>query len=448
MTTSGTKYRSISSIPVKVVNAAAGLRSAHPEFHWKRRLVQFLVLILIVLIPASGLFRIDPKAAAFVVLDRQIWLADFFLVTGAWLFLASSLVLLYSTAGTVFCGWACPQNLMAEWANNLTRRLLGKHAEVSLTGEQLRVAGAKDRAANWMLLGVIFLVAAMFFALIPLFYFYQPSVVWSFVTLQENAELAGSLHWIYAVCVVIVAIDIALVRHFWCQYACIYRVWMHSFKTKQTLRVAYDATRSDECAKCNYCVTSCFIDLDPRKTDVYDSCINCGDCIDACNRIHNKDGASGLLRFDMPARTSKGTNKLGDVVISLIGRMGWTVPFVLLGAAMFFWGLWSYEPYHVAVGNADIQQGSTVQAYRVALSNKLYRPVDLYVRVVGLPPSSYQLSAERVRLLPVGRESVMLSVARDLPRGMHSMVIEVSAADSNWMGRFPVQHFSEQRGGL
>ena len=62
---------------------------------------------------------------------------------------------------------------MAEWANNLTRRLLGKHAEVSLTGEQLRVAGAKDRAANWMLLGVIFLVAAMFFALIPLFYFYQ-----------------------------------------------------------------------------------------------------------------------------------------------------------------------------------------------------------------------------------------------------------------------------------
>ncbi len=86
MTTSGTKHRSISSIPVKVVNAASGLRSVHPEFHWKRRSVQFLVLILIVLIPASGLFRIDPKAAAFVVLDRQIWLADFFLVTGAWLF--------------------------------------------------------------------------------------------------------------------------------------------------------------------------------------------------------------------------------------------------------------------------------------------------------------------------------------------------------------------------
>ena len=153
---------------------------------------------------------------------------------------------MYSTAGMVFCGWACPQNTMSEWANNLTHKLLGKHAEVSLTGEAIRVAGAKNKALNWFLLGISFLGAAMFFALIPLFYFYQPSVVWSFITFQEDARLASSLHWIYAVCVVIIFIDIAMIRHFWCRYACIYRVWMHSFKTRQTLRVAYDASRKEQ----------------------------------------------------------------------------------------------------------------------------------------------------------------------------------------------------------
>lgn len=443
----GVKYKSISSIPVKVIGAAENSKSNHPQFRWKRRLTQMLVLILVVLIPATGLFRIDPSTAAFVVLDRQIWLADFSLVTGAWLFLASALILLYSTAGTVFCGWACPQNTMAEWADNLTHKLLGKHAEVSLTGEAPRVASAKNRIVNWSLLGIAFLGAAMLFALIPLFYFYQPSVVWSFVILQENAKLAGSLHWIYAVCVVIILIDIAVIRHFWCRYACIYRVWMHSFKTKQTLRVAYDSSRSDECAKCNYCVTSCFIDLDPRKTDIYDSCINCGDCVDACNRMHQKQGVPGLLRFNMPERGYNDVNKFRGTVISLFTRMGWTTPFVVLGAVMFIWGLWSYQPYHVAVGIADNQHGRTVQEYRIALSNKLYHSAELHVRVSGLPPGSYQLSAEDVRLSPVGRESIMLTIVQALPRGLYSVVVEVSAGDT-WVGRFPIQHFSEQRGRL
>ncbi len=434
-------YKSISSIPVKVVNTAKVASAAQPKFHWKRRMVQAGAIILVVLIPVSGLFRIDPAAAAFIVLDRQIWLADFFLVTGAWLFLASSLVLVYSTLGTVFCGWVCPQNMMNEWANYLTHRLLGKHAEVSLDGETPRVAGAKNKIMNWLLLGTAFLVVAMFSALIPLFYFYPPDVVWSFVTLQEDARLAASLHWIYSVFVVIICIDIAVIREFWCRYACIYGVWMHSFKTTETLHVAYDASRSTDCAGCNYCVSSCIVDIDPRKTDVYDSCINCGECIDACNRLHVKEGTPGLLSFDMTARKQTGVNKLRGAVVSLYTRMGLTTPFVVLGAVMFIWGLWVYQPYHVAVGYADSQQGRTIQDYRIALSNKMYRPVELQVRVLGLPPGSYRLSAEGIKLLPVGRESLTLFIAQDLPRGLYSLVVEVSAADG-WVRRFPVQHLS------
>lgn len=435
---SGVNQKSISAIPIKVV----GTKPVSARFHWKRKAVQMLVIVLAILIPASGLFRIDPEAGAFVLLDRQIWFSDFFLMAGLWIFLLSCLVMLYSTAGTVVCGWACPQNTLAEWANSLTRKLLGKRVEVSLTGEAPLVSATKNKILNWLLLGIAFFAAATFFALIPLFYFYPPGLVWSFITWQEDARLAGSLHWIYVICVLIIFLDIAIIRHFWCRFSCIYRVWQHSFKTRQTLHVVYDASRADECSKCNYCVTTCFIDLDPRKTDIYDSCINCGECIDACNQLQARQNMPGLLRFELGERKQKTQSKFRTAAVSLFARAGWMTPFAILGAAMFVWGLWTYQPYHVVVGRAEDQQGHAGQDYRIAVSSKLYRPAELRVRVQGLPEGSYRLSAASVKLLPAGRESLTLSITQNLPHGLHSFVVEVSAIDG-WTGRFNIQHFSE-----
>ncbi len=436
---SGINQKSISAIPIKAI----GTQPVSTRYHWKRRAVQALTIALAIIIPASGLFRIDPEAGAFVLLDRQIWFSDFFLMAGLWIFSLSCLVMLYSTAGTVICGWACPQNTLAEWANELTGKLLGKRAEVSLTGEAPLISATKNKILNWLLLGAAFWAAAMFFALIPLFYFYPPSLVWSFITWQEDVRLAGSLHWIYAICALIIFLDIALIRHFWCRFSCIYRVWQHSFKTKQTLHVTYDASRAGECAKCNYCATTCFIDLDPRKTDIYDSCINCGECIDACNRLQARQEMPGLLRFELGEREQKSVRKFRTAAVSLFARAGWMTPFVVVSAAMFVWGLWTYEPYHVAVGRAESQQDHAMQDYRIAVSNKLYRPAELHVRVQGLPEGSYRLSATDIKLLSAGRESLTLSITQALPRGLHSFVVEVSAVDG-WTGRFNMQHFSGQ----
>jgi len=436
---SGSKQKTIADIPIKVVGANTG----QSAFHWKRRLVQALTVVFAVLIPVSGLLRIDPEAGAFVVIDRQIWFSDFFLMFGLWVTLASGLVLLYSSAGTVFCGWVCPQNTLAEWANNLTHRLLGKRAEVSMSGEAPRIAAAKNKIVNWSLLGLAFLAAAMFFALIPLFYFYPPNMVWHFMTFQHDTELARSLYWIYAVCVLILFVDIAMIRHFWCRFSCIYRVWQHTFKTRQTLHVTYDASRADECAKCNYCATSCFIDLDPRKTEVYDSCINCGECIDACNRLHAKQATGGLLRFEMGERAKENARGFRTATVSLLARAKWASFFMVFGATMFTWGLWTYEPYHVAVDHADTQQSRSIQDYRIAITNKMYRTAELSVQVQGLPPGSYHLSADDIKLGSAGRGSLTLSVAQNLKRGVYAAVITVSAMDG-WTGRFSIQHFSEQ----
>jgi polyferredoxin len=436
---SDSKHRSLAVIPVKVVGA-----NGPSTFHWKRRTVQALSVLMAILVPASGLLRIDPEAGAFVVVDRQIWFSDFFLISGLWITLASGLVLLYASAGTVFCGWACPQNILAEWANNLTHRLLGKRAEVSMNGEAPRVAAAKNTWANWLLLMLAFLAAAMFFGLIPLLYFYPPVMVWHFMTFQSDAQLASSLYWIYAVCTLILFVDIAVIRHFWCRFSCVYRVWQHTFKTKQTLHVAYDAGRAAECAKCNYCLTACFIGLDPRKTEVYDSCINCGECLDACNRLHAKQGTGGLLRFEMGERKQHGTAAgFRTAAVSLISRAKWASAFAALGATLFVWGLWTYEPYHVAIYRAEVQQSHTIQNYRIAIVNKLYRPAEFSIQVQGLSPGSYHLTANDVKLAPAGRDSLTLSIAPDLPHGLYTIAITVSALDG-WTENFRIQHFSER----
>lgn len=432
--------KTLSSIPIKVVGSAGGRGVAN--YRWKRRVVQMTILLLLVLIPISGLFRIDPENGAFVVLGWQIWFADFFLVTGLWIMLASALVALYSVAGTVFCGWACPQNTMSEWANHMTHKLLGKRAEVSLTGEAPKVAAAKNRILNWSLLGLSFLCAAMLFALLPLLYFYPPDVVWSFITLREDARLAASLYWIYSVWVLIIFLDVAVLRHFWCRFACVYKVWQHSFKTKETLHVVYDSKRTDECAKCNYCVTTCFIDLDPRRTEVYDSCINCGDCIDACNNLQAKKGGVGLLRFEFGQRKTGKVREFRDNSILLLSRFRWTTPFAVMGTVMFAWGVWSYQPYHIAVGTQQMAHNRAGGDYLIEVSSKRYRPTELTMSVEGLPQNDFTLSNLNVSLKSVGRTSVFLTVSPALKRGLYPFVVVVHSKDG-WIGRFNVQHFVE-----
>ena len=402
--------------------------------------MQLATIAIAFLVPLTGLLRIDPVAGAFIILGRQVWWADFFLIFGFWLLLASGLVMVYSMVGTAFCGWVCPQNTLAEWANKLTHKLLGKRAEVSLDGGKMQVASQKDKWLNWFVLGTLIFAVSLFMALIPVLYFYPPEVVWSFVTFRDDARLAPSLHYIYFIFVLIVFIDIGFIRHFWCRFMCIYKVWQHGFKTSQTLHVGYDSSRSESCEKCNYCVTACFLDLDPRNTDVYDTCINCGECITACNNLQAKKGQHGLLSFHI------GERKAGKLAIfkthlsSLSTRVNWTIPFTLLGLVMFVWGIISYQDYHLAVHRADIMHSGEIRDYRIAVSNKRYRKATLMVSIEGLPKNSYTLSNSQATFTKAGRIDLKLHVKDVLAPGLYPVLVRVHSTDG-WQDSFRVEHF-------
>ena len=415
---------------------AVVVEAPRSSLHRRRRMLQAAVILLIILIPVSGLFRIDPIEGAFVVLDRQVWFSDFYLVVGLWLAISAGLVVTYSTLGTAFCGWACPQNTLSEWGNRMTQKLLGRRAAVSLTGEKMRVSSGKNKWYNWVLLGGIFLVVAMAVALIPMFYFFPPAAVWSFVSFREDVRLAGSLHWIYSVFVLIILLNIAFIRHFFCRFMCIYKVWQHSFKTKETLHIAYDPSFADECAKCNFCVTQCFIDIDPRKTETYDSCVNCGECISACTAIRAPKGGASLLRFELGQRQAQASRAIRNGLSGLLGRVKWTIPLFVGGIGMFVWGLWSYQPYHVTAGRTD----NSPLDYRISLSNKRYRAETVTVSVDGLPAGAYSLQDTQVHFASAGRKDILLRINSALPPGMHPVLVQVHS-DDGWADDFRLYHF-------
>lgn len=325
------------------------------KYHLPRRAVQVATLIVIGLIPTLGIFQIDLPSASFHVLSRQIWWSNSSFIFGLTLALATIPIITYMTIGAVWCGWACPQNLLSEWANNLTYKFLGKRADVRVDGKGMVVAAAKNKAINWLILGAIFLAAAMVLALVPLLLFYPHADIWAFVTFSASRGMTESIKYPYYFMVLLIFIDIAFVRYFFCDYACFYRIGHMLFKTQDALHVTYDAARSSDCAKCNYCATSCVTSIQPTDIKIADPCIGCGECIDACDQLHEKTGTPGLLRFEIGKKGSETTwvQKLRE----LFSRLNWPIGLIFVyGCVMMAWGIAMQEPVRTQLSPAQIQK--------------------------------------------------------------------------------------------
>jgi polyferredoxin len=409
------------------------------KYHNKRRLVQLLSLAVFILIPVFGLFRIDVDTGDFTVLNRQVWWSDYFLMLGTTITLIALAIMSYSTVGAVWCGWACPQNTVSEWANNLTRRFLGKRAELTLNGE-VQIAESKNKLINWLILAASFLGVSLVLGIVPFFYFYPPEVVWSLITFSLDPKLSEFMSRLYMVFVIGIFIDIALIRYFLCDYACMYRLGYRFFKNKEALHIDYDASRSSECSKCNYCATSCIVSIDPTNFKPADTCINCAECVDACNRLHERKGSPlpGLLKYGAGSATGVGK------VTSLLRRFNWVSVIFAIGVAMTAWGFYSYQPYDIVAYRAERATAAAVSDYRVRISSKLYTPSHITLKATGLPEGSYRFDSEQVTLGPAERANVYLHISPDLAKGLYRVNIEAKS-DDGWTGRFQVTHFSEHK---
>lgn len=311
------------------------LPSSH-TYRSQRVWFQAATLLLLVLIPALGGFRIDLAHGSLLLLGADVTLRNFPAMAGLAIILATGPLVLVTMVGTYWCGWACPQNTLGEWANRRTRELLGARATVEVAnGVRAQVAPSKNRLVNWLRLAAGFLAVSLVMGLLPLFYFFPPSEVLALVTNSESVQFSRFMERLYLVSVTLAFINIAWIRYFLCNYACLFRFGTLLFRRQPATDLHYDQTRSADCERCNFCTVSCPTQLKPIALKPFDRCIQCGECVDACHQLHDKrsDPARGLLRLDTGAGARIGSPG------AIAARIGWHGLAFIAGCLLMGYGL-------------------------------------------------------------------------------------------------------------
>jgi polyferredoxin len=396
-----------------------------------RYLVQGTIRATIAILPFTGLFRIDLSTGRFLLAGYQIWWSDFFLIFPFWLLLIAGAATVYSMLGMVFCGWACIQNTLSEFVDYLVIKIL-KSKKQSLGLDSLTIGAdlsksSKATPVGWVLFGTIIVLMSIALGVVFAGYFVAPKVLWN------DIRTASNTHGVFFIIPGIGALfilDLFLIRHYWCNWVCPYPLWQHMFKSEATMKVAFDDARREECTGCNLCVKSCIVDIDPRDTKNYTRCINCGECVVACEDYSGKKNVPSLLTFHFDGFSiGKDGKKHINKVSPALNRFALTAGFTMIPLTLFIYGIFSYIPFHITFS----QNPGQLTSYSLAISNKKPVPQSFLIQQDGLPSGSVRMGAGEVTIPAGGKKIIPFSILPkegNLSEGLHPFVIHVTSLNS------------------
>ncbi len=391
-----------------------------------RYAVQVAFILLLILFPFTGIFHIDLSTGRFDLFGYQIWWSDFYLILPFWLFLIFAMTAVYAVFGMVYCGWACIQNTFSEWTNALARFAFGAATlgpgigEISLSGPKPKKTSVPRKIFQWSIfLGGVVLFSLTVSILISAYVIPPKTLIQDLLSGRSQ-----TVYWLVFGVGGVMFMNLLLVRHYWCKWVCPYPLWQHMFKTDDTLKVAFDHKRRNECTGCNLCVKSCFIDIDPRDTKNYSRCINCGECVVACEDYSLKRGVPSLLTFHKngvfvkPDGTMKGRKLSPGTVRFLLSGVGSLIPL-----SLFIYGILTYLPYHVTVS----QVPGRLDQFEVGLYNKTPKPEQFLIGETGIPADRVKFETTRVSLPPGAHQKIRFTVepGKDLGPGLHNFIVRV-----------------------
>lgn len=267
-----------------------------------RRITQVLFILFIALIPVFDLLRYD-TATKELFLFGKVWglglpegfaadqsvggafhiaLQFFLRAVLPWLVFLALFPLLGWLTGRFFCGWLCPEGALFELADFLTLKLLGRRSLFAKRQNE-----PEQGQPNRLLYGAIATAAAV---ILPLAggvaltgFFVAPATIWSQIM---NGEFTfGVKAGIIGVAVYMLITSI-IVRHVLCRFVCAAGLMQMLFGwvSPVSLRLKMDTDRIAQCTDCKGCDKACFMNVTPRRNRRDISCVNCGACVDACNR--------------------------------------------------------------------------------------------------------------------------------------------------------------------
>ena len=211
--------------------------------------------------------------------------------------------------GRLYCGWLCPHYTVVETVNKLMTRAIGKPSlwenkklpEQQADGTIQKTDGIYKIFTFLAIIGFAFLWAVSFMT-----YLLPPKMIYhNLITLQLTFNQALFI----GVATVLLTIEFAFARHFFCRFACAVGLfqslsWMSNNKARS---IQFDITRADECKDCNEaCDNVCPMRLKTRTSKRKKfTCTTCLACVSACEQVQN---GNSLLSWEKPDENARSTS--------------------------------------------------------------------------------------------------------------------------------------------
>ncbi len=220
------------------------------KFHRLRRLTGAVLLLILIGLPflrvdGESAFRFDIPSLRLLFFGTEIWMADFFIILIAVIFLTFLTLFTTTVFGRMWCGWLCPQTVLVDATAFVeTARTAGACAPEPLPPRAGMVVSAVIAAS---LIG----------------YFVSPYDLPSTAPgRRSSGEDRGRL---LAALTVILFLDLIALRRRFCATACPYAKLQSVLFDDRTLAVAFDPDALEECMRCGACVKACPVGIDIRK---------------------------------------------------------------------------------------------------------------------------------------------------------------------------------------
>ncbi len=338
-----------------------------PRITHKRQLVQGLLIVTALLMPfvtitGNPFLRMDIARMTLFLAGIPLRIDQFYLVLLVVLLGVVTFLLLTAVLGRVWCGWLCPQTVLNDLMDVVTRGFKSK----------LPVSVVR------LLEHLSALIIAKLVAFNMFCWFMPPGqVVPDLLHFSEHRFMVVT----FLLMTLFGYLNLMLIKRSFCRGYCPYGRFQTALMDVGTLNLSFLEETRERCVRCNACVRSCPMGIDIRNGFQVE-CICCGRCIDACRAVMEKkpDGL-GLIgyRFGMV----RGTRfRLGNITAILLFAM-------LLLITGLIWGVLTRTQSAFAVqrvATADqrrLPDGSFAQPWRAIIGNRSQATQMYSLRITG-----------------------------------------------------------------
>ncbi len=395
------------------------------KFLQRRRWVAYLLIAIFTLLPfvkigGKPFILLDIVARRFTIFGFTFLPTDTVLLAIFVVGLLLTIFLFTALFGRVWCGWACPQTVYMEF--------LFRPIERIFDGTVAR-GGQKKNIPAWRtgFKYVVYFIVCVYLANTFLAYFVGVERLGQWV--QQSPLKHPTPFIVMAFVTAAMMFDFCFFREQLCLVACPYGRFQSVLLDQNSLIVAYDQRRGEprgkirkniaadtelpvlgDCIDCGNCVTTCPTGIDIRD-GLQMECVNCTQCIDACNLVMKKLGrAPNLVRFSSQARDG------GDKG-SLLRARTVIYPLILVGIVTAFISVFLSSKSFDAVilrepGNPNTltDEGRIRNLFKLKLTNRSDDPMRFAASIVEPDNAEFDLREDAMDLEPNETKTFHFSV--------------------------------------